>query len=551
MGAVTDAVRTNKSRNPMHEMLYFQAGIESAGQMGPIVGNPHLNWPLGTEPWSHPQAGFLILSLAFILIKLLAITSFGAFQLIFLLSGVLAALGIMYLLRSLTRNFAAISIVMSLVIGVGPFTLLKAEHLNVASFYILPVALAVVLRMYELTGRRRKIIALLILGVCAAVSPIWWTSVVVMILVALLPAGIAIGPKRNWGRYGAPLISTLVGLSVPVTLALLQAIPGSVATRGAWDSNVYGGHFVDFFAASPFLNAHIQRLQSVLPGSSVEMSRVGLVGAMFVIVAIFSLLMGPRLAIVAPKLRILFVATLVAFLLFVLGGFGNLQAGLAVLLDTTSPARVWARLSILLAILGAAWFLVFLLWAKGRGQTRSRVIFRAFYGIVCILLTASWALDFSTITENATRAVLRGDAPQKFSEYGAIEFLKRSLTPCAVAQLPADSTPIPLMTGPWTAENMSDYYYRGYVPYLMAPDFSWSFGDTSPDSFRGPTATLPTTVGDAQLATLRENGYCAVLYDKSFSKLSTENMANIPGQSLEVSRPADFGSARYDVYLLP
>jgi hypothetical protein len=205
----------------------------------------------------------------------------------------------------------------------------------------------------------------------------------------------------------------------------------------------------------------------------------------------------------------------------------------------------------LLAILGAAWFLVFLLWAKSRGRARSRAIFRAFYGIVCILLTASWALDFTTITGNATRAILRGDAPQKFAEYGAIEFIKRSLAPCAVAQLPADSTPTSRMTGPVTSETLNDYYYRGYVAYVMAPDFFWSFGDTSAESHRSPTATLPTSVGDAQLTTLRENGYCAVLYDKSFSKLSTQNMANIPAQSLEVSRPADFGSARFDVYLLP
>ena len=99
----------------------------------------------------------------------------------------------------------------------------------------------------------------------------------------------------------------------------------------------------------------------------------------------------------------------------------------------------------------------------------------------------------------------------KYQAAGAVGFLSAHVKPCPVAQLPNEQIPngrVKLFT------HRQRLTYHALAPYVIAPEFFWSAGSYDPKHPTG-LGQLGTTVGDADIARLKDWGYCAVLYDKA------------------------------------
>ena len=96
-------------------------------------------------------------------------------------------------------------------------------------------------------------------------------------------------------------------------------------------------------------------------------------------------------------------------------------------------------------------------------------------------------------------------------------------------------------------EELSELYYRGYVPFLINPDYYWTYGSVAVSDLEDISRTATQiAAGDSQA----QARYCAVLFDKAVAPLRDRS-----GQPLQGSDPSKLGtpaftSERFDVYLL-
>jgi hypothetical protein len=119
-----------------------------------------------------------------------------------------------------------------------------------------------------------------------------------------------------------------------------------------------------------------------------------------------------------------------------------------------------------------------------------------------------------------------------------------------VLQLPVTAGLKPRTSGAQTAR--ADFYYRGYVPYLIAPDYSWTYGAISRDALDKLDALAG---GDPAPSDAALEPYCAVLFDKLEAAgvmidAEMENGGPQPGSDPSRLGEPDFIGERFDVYLL-
>lgn len=518
------------------DYLWTQAMFESVGQVGLFAENPALNWPDGLSVWSHPQLGIFVMFVAWVLVAPLGFGSGIAVYLALVVVAGACAAATLFLFRAVVgARSTVVSVALACSAGASPFVLEKSGHLSVAAFFLVPLSIGSAIRFPSASRASRWAYAILVL-LAAAFSPLWWVVVCLMIVaVAAVPWLM----RRSWTYFvsmGVVGGSLLLGLVFQSLLYRAARIDGQLPTRGPWDSNNYGGHLTDLALSSPFLNAHFPRLSSLSAGASVEMSHVGIVGAfaaalcVLVVVAIPPLRMGTL-----TDTAVLAAASVSSVLWFLLGGLGNLQAAAAVFLGGTSPARVWARLIVVLAVLGATWLIAYLdRWGSRRT------------GWVMASVVAATAAVGATL--DASKVVPFLPEPRQVQpEYAAVEFLVKSKSPCPVAQLPLDGTPMPrLFDG---TDATWDLYLRPHVPYLLAPEFSWSFGPYLPERLDNLNA-VPVEFTTKDLDRLRQLGFCAVLFDKELAKDARSYDRSLQGRDPDNLGDPSFSSTRYDVYLL-
>lgn len=153
-----------------------------------------------------------------------------------------------------------------------------------------------------------------------------------------------------------------------------------------------------------------------------------------------------------------------------------------------------------------------------------------------------WALDWTVSVPSMTSATQANQTP----EAAVVDFLQTNLAPCPVAQLPVDSSPNEVL---WIKE-FGEVGYRGYVPFILAPEFFWSYwGDATADTVV-PTASVGTEVTDPTLEYLRDNGYCALLFDSRMSALAVSNDVTLPGLLLNTPATPEFRDDRCSLYIL-
>ena len=121
-------------------------------------------------------------------------------------------------------------------------------------------------------------------------------------------------------------------------------------------------------------------------------------------------------------------------------------------------------------------------------------------------------------------------------ERAAVEQLSVLAPDCPVAQLPVGSFPdYPMADGSPTALS---YYYRGFVPYLLNPEGTWSFGAVKGSASDHALRSLPPTLTGPVLMQLRQAGYCAVLYDTHYAQWMRAKNLKWPAQDIVGLTPA-------------
>jgi len=527
------------------DLTWVQATAEAHSRAGPFGRDTNLAWPQGYRPWSVPQLGAFFGLLSWLLGATLGLPSAMIVWVILVAVAAACTASTLYFFRTLTGDWAPVVCVsMACAMGASPFVLGKIHHLNVASYFILPLAIGAAISWSQ-SDRRRRRNAVLACAAVSLLSPLWWVIVAIMVLcVTLLPALV----RRSWVHVrglSAVSIALLVGFGFQSVLYQVSRVQGAAQTRSAWDSNIHGGHLADLVLASPILNEAFPRLQGLTPGASVELSHVGLVAGIGSFAALALVIIGmPRLVRGTFDASVLASTTVAALLLFLLGGLGNLQAAVFFLLGGTSPARAWSRLIVLLGMLGLGWLLLlFSAWARSlRTRTRlPRGALTAVTASVALVIALSWAGD-AMVTPRVSPA-----PKESWAEYPAVHYLETVIEPCPVAQLPQDGFPQPRLGGELPSDT-GDFRYRGLVPYLLAPGFSWSFGSWVPGQ-PGGLNNLPRQLEPKHLSALGAEGYCAVLFDKQLAKAAATRGIMLEGVEITGTEP-DFASPRFDVFLL-
>ena len=534
------------------DTFQVQATYEVAGQQGIFGFDPHLSWPAGFNIWSQPQLGYFLPTVAWLLIGGLSVSSAAATLLLQVVIMVLTGCAVLFLFRSVATDSVRIAaIVLAIGFAVSPYLLNVAflGHQNVSFFVAIPVGLGVLIR-----GRGRSLRWWFLRGapaiaVTIALGPLWWDIVLVLVL-----AGVCVGflLQRRWMHLKEVCIALgacAIGAATQYVVFRSAVVNTGLASRGPWDSNVYGGHLTDFVAGSPTVNSWFPNLNKLVEGSSVEFRQAGLLCALAAIFLVLLLVKGlPTSVKMGDRnfdTRLITIASIVGVLFFLTGGFGNLQAGLAVAIGGQSPARVWSRLVMLIAVMGILWALVYLKrWLLDSKLDPKRI--RVWYGA---FLVAVLAVIFVELANPLPAPSIT--AASKMPEYGAVSFIEQSVAPCPVAQLPQDGFPIPriALTNPPTKDQVP-YYYRGVVPYLIAPNYYWSYGSWIPKA-RSTLNGLHTTLTAQDVNSLKAAGFCAVLFDKSLAaQLIAGGMASKEGMIPGALGSPDYPSNRFDAYLL-
>jgi len=429
----------------------------------------------------------------------------------------------------------------AIAIGISPYVLSKMGHYNVAAIYLLPLLIAVLGFMRHRRSRAHLLIALVTVAVVTLVSPLWWTFIAIYFLVlGLIVTGLL--RSRDWAiRVGSVLAAVVLGGALPIALSVLRRVSDESWNRQAWDSKLYGGSLTDFLLASPFLRSVFPRLDDLLPGTSIELSTIGLIPSLAAIAAIgisVTAYLGFR-----PESRrsvgwvlILLQLTLLTFVTL---GLGTAQEAVLLLLGVESPLRGWSRLTLLIAIIGLVLISPFVserIGALGRGASRAASV--ALVAVVLVLGVA----DARSIVMADPRPI------PTVEEVPAVDFLQQTVGDCPVAQLPVGTFPdFPMADG---SDLSITYFYRGFVPYLLNPEGTWSFGSivgTPADQF---LRALPTTLTGPDLLTLKEAGFCAVLYDKHYAEWVRSKDLDWPAEEVRGLTP-DWTSQRFDVYAIP
>jgi hypothetical protein len=428
--------------------------------------------------------------------------------------------------------------VLAFLATVNPFVLQKISlgHLHIGYFAPLVAGLALYLKFSsdktkeKLNTKENIFLCLIILS-----SPPWWSFVIVLIFfVTIVLISISSGRKNLTSAVKVMVIS-IFSFLLPLIPSLAKNLPvGNF--RSPWDSNTYGGHLIDFLYGSPlFTYLFPERKNLILPGVSLEQSPIGTVLGIAVLLCICNELLKARdrnknrnLEPISSSYSELSFLFLILMLCFLVGGIGNLQAGGFAFLELTSPGRVWARLSIVLGVVG------FILLIKYIEKTKWRLL---------VLVTA---MVIGTFEGVQTVPQITHDLTLEKSVIKVIE--NRTEENCPILQLPFNTFP----NGVFANEgNPEATYYSGGVFYTLDPDKKWTFG-----SWEGSESWNFNLKETEKL--LLSNGltkdtpYCAAIVDKLLMKSRpTEGRADFELAKLyQLESETIFENRRYKLVLL-
>lgn len=487
--------------------------------------------------------GLLIAIQGWLFVGVFGLPSPLAAVIIWIIQSGLGALALLYLYRSFLGNaYMWLACAFAISVSTSAFVLTRVLQPNVAAFFLVPLVIAVIAR-FRFMGVPARLVILSFVTCASVMSSLWW----VIVSVLMLPFFFLIETLRKRRPEALAslflLVSLAAGLLVQVGLVLEFQIPGAVPSRSPWDSVQYGGHLLDFVVASPAVNNIVPQMSILAPGLSVGVSQVGLPLMLAGVLALALVFYGlPRHWRIGNNSDsgVLADAGIISLLFFLAGGLGVVQAAIAVILGSESPARVWSRLILIFSLVGSAYLLIMISRAINRHLTNLKARRMATISILC-LLVASLYLDAREITPVYPRG------GSQLAEGPALTFLGSKTTPCPVAQLPQEGQPV--VRVPTPSVNAGRYYYRGFVPYLLMPGYSWSFGSWTQDSASGLNY-VGDNLDSEDLRKLRQAGFCAILYDRKLAEVARASETAIEGRFIDTDMNPSFMDEEYAVWIL-
>jgi len=498
-----------------------------------------LGWPNGFALWAEPLLGLGPYLTAIVLSRVFMLNDISVIYLVSTSIGItINAIAAWWMVNKEFEN-KKYAYFFSFVIGISPFALMRLGQIPVAWLFFPFIFLGIIFKLNKNQITRKN--ALIILLITGSFSPLWWTIVCLLIAFALLVVNF-IGIKQLKGNlkdYLVILLGTGFSTLPTVYLNYLSRDYSGETSRFPWQSNIFGGKFLDLLLSSPFLN-HVFDLRSkISEGVSPEAasSHIGIFLGILTAYLILQILLNKEIrSDILPNN--FYLISLVFLLFFVTGGLGNLQAGMLVLLGEVSPARTWFRLIFFLGILGLYLLLKILENAK-----LSNFRINIFMGLAVLL----------TFFDNQFIDFIQPVKKENIAEYAAVNFLDKETKNCPVLQIPIDTYPL---NQDFQFVNGSKFAYNQMMPYLLSDNNKWSLVGIPGNKFWGSYKSIPVDIDVSKLATLKNQGFCAILFDKDFSNWQIERKAGLdytqgfwPGLTVNIDNP-DFEDSRYKVYLL-
>lgn len=524
------------------DYFWQQAIFQMHAQIGLFGSTKNLSWPIGADPWRLPQLGMLIGAWARVTVGWLGMGTATSIVLYLSVIAGVNSLAMIFFIRGIVgTQYRVLAIALAVMTSASLFTF--SHQLNLSSFYIIPFSLGILFRLRGLTlQEKRKWIICLVL--VAVLSPLWWVVVMALVYPLVL---LSHALRRQWKLVVEILIiwsGVLAGLLTQAMIFILATSsgPGSDNSRLPWTSNYFAGHLSDLFVGSTFVEHFAPSFVSkIIAGSSIEVG-FGLPIMFMALVSVIAIIsMPPTRTSSGVELDHLRPLTLIAILYWLGGGLGNLQAAFAVALGTTSPARAWYRLMLILGILGSGWIVAGLKHDDLTHQKLRKPGIRISLVALVLLLTVGWLGDLRYQNRNWNYNIPSSEQ----TTTPAVDFISVNTTACQVAQFPNEAIPdlrIQL--------NIADQRtYRGMIPYILEPNYSWTAGSYDPKSLEG-LAQYPQTVTDVEFSLLEDQGYCAVLFDKEMSQMAIDQQVEIEGREISTTRKIDYEDSIYQVFLL-
>lgn len=503
--SLIDSFKSSSILNDFGDSFWNLAAIQNFAHAGILGFDRNLNWPEGFTPWFHPQYGLLI-PLESQILGLFDLTSTQILLILIIIGILLNVFSIYFMLNQFTKiaDFAKINFALS--VGVGVFATDIIGHFHIRQFYFIPIIIALLYKIINQKKIRWK--SILICSLISLLSPTWWVIVSIYILIPFGFIQLALRKNQDFYRTLIVVFAIAFGQIIPTIISYLYILKDVPPMRGNWDSNVYGGHLVDFMASSPILNRYLG-FEAVKIGGSIEGNMIGTFGSVVFLCAVLFIIVT---FLNNKNIEDLMIPSLffVTFILFLNGGLVNLISGVTQVLGFTNPARAWSRVIIVLQILGLIIFC----------QQLSRVRYKH------LVLAVSIIALFLTYVDNRIidRPLLT--STQKIEENSIVEFIKsRELNNCAVLQLPADSFPVNKISTA-TGEDINSFHYRGFVPFILAPEIKWSFGSASPEI---KYKDLFYDYYYPRTEAIQNAGFCFILWDKNVEQAANDRGVRMVG----------------------
>jgi hypothetical protein len=484
--------------------------------------NPDLGAPFHQDASWFPNADHLHLFLTGKVIGLFSDNPFTVSAIYFFLGFPLAALSMYWLARQ--RHLGRLgSVVAGVLFSVLPGHQTMFQHLWLASYWVLPLGMWLVLRTalgeplfrikvdwrnpVQRASALRLNLTTAFCVLCIAIGGIYYSAFTLLLLAVVLLVRLAATRNRGSVARAALLLVAIgtVSLAAVVSVAAGQDKSTLVSTpgqRGFWESERFAGKFMDLIL--PWIHHRADSLQyltvaynsSTTPTSEEPaLGLIALAGVVTLIVIMLSTVIPQRIKPVHAELGILGVLTVVAISFFSIGGLGSFVA-----LFVTSQIRTWSRLFIVIALLG---FLAVGHWVTVVSR-RNRIV-----GVLTVgALLVIGVLDQTSPAMAPHYNDMRNEVADLTTFSHRIE--ARVGHGCSVFQLPV----VPYPENP-PVHDMADYAH--FRPYLTSRSLRWSYG-----AFRGTTLAdwqlaLPqaSTSASGLVDDLVAAGFCAVEVDRA------------------------------------
>lgn len=514
------------------DALLTQMWVKGICEHGWYLHNPDLGAPAGMDMHDFPMAD----NLHFLLLKLLGLATGNwavAFNLYYLLGFPLAAVTALFAMRRFGVSWQS-GMVVSLLWAFLPYHFERNQkHLFLASYYLVPLAVMVVLwlmlgrlrwpaghkgRDYRADGYRGRFWASLLVMILIASAGVYYAFFTCYLLL-VAAAGAALHQRRLQPiGTGALLICvTAVGVLINISPSLLywqrHGTNAEVAKRPVDDAEFHGLKIGQLLL--PSAEHRVKQLGQirqrydhlVLSEGEKRGATLGCIGSAGFLFLLSLLLHGRRSDGRNRLLEALAALNVFAVLLATIGGFGSLFSLLV------SPSiRGYNRLSIFIALFCllavgvlldrlAAWWA-----ARGKPAWQSRGVLAALALLGLIDQTGRGRVpDYA-----ALRAQFNGDA-QFVAE------IERQLAPGAMVYQ------LPYFRFPEFPKSFALGEYELFRPYLHSKHLRWSYGAMKGRPADLGQRALAAEPLERQIATLVEMGFRGVTIDRfGYGDLATE-----------------------------